>query len=75
MDTTENLSIKTQVQKKPVCKLVGTDGNVFAVIGKVSEALKKAGQKDKAAEFTDKAFSAGSYEEVLAACFDYVEVK
>jgi hypothetical protein len=59
---------------KPKVKLTGTDGNVFSIIGKVSGALKKAGQADKAKEFTDKAFGSGSYNEVLTLCFDYVEV-
>lgn len=26
---------------KPICKLIGTDGNVFAIIGKVSKCLKR----------------------------------
>jgi hypothetical protein len=60
---------------KPICKLVGTDGNVFAVIGKVSSALKKAGQEDQASEFTAKAFQAGSYDEVLQLVMEYVEVR
>ena len=59
---------------KPVCKLVGTDGNVFSIIGKVSKTLKRAGQQDRAKEFTSKAFKAKSYDEVLAMLFDYVVV-
>jgi len=61
--------------EKPVCKLVGTDGNVYSIIGKVSEALKKAGMKDKAKEFTEKAFSSGSYDDVLVLCHEYVDVR
>jgi hypothetical protein len=34
--------------KKPVCELIGTDGNVFCVIGNVRRALRKAGLNDKA---------------------------
>lgn len=60
---------------KPPCKLVGTDGNVFAVIGRVKQALKKAGQDDRASEFVQKAFAAKSYDEVLALCMDYVDVR
>ncbi len=30
---------------KPVCQLVGTDGNVFAIVGNVVKTLKKAGLK------------------------------
>jgi hypothetical protein len=60
---------------KPHCKLTGTDGNVFAVIGNVSAALKKAGQSDKAKEFQERCFKAQSYEEVLGKIiYDYVTV-
>lgn len=60
--------------KKPKCKLVGIDGNVFSIIGTVSKALTRGGQPDKAKEFTQKAFAAKSYDEVLAMVHDYVEV-
>lgn len=60
---------------KPACELIGTDGNVFAIIGKVSKTLKRAGMTDKADEFTKKAFASGSYDKVLALCTEYVEVE
>ena len=59
---------------KPVCKLIGTDGNVFAIIGRVKQTLKKAGQEDRACEFVKKARRAKSYDEVLALCTEYVDV-
>jgi len=59
---------------KPPCRLVSTDGNVFAVIGTVQRALRKDGQDDRASEFVRRAFAAGSYDAVLALCFEYVEV-
>ena len=59
---------------KPQCKLTGEDGNVFSIIGRVRNALKKAGQRDKAIEFQTKAFNAGSYDEVLQLAMKYVEV-
>lgn len=59
---------------KPKCKLIGTDGNVFAIIGKVSKTLKEAGQPERAKEFVERATSAHSYDEVLAMLDDYVEV-
>lgn len=61
-------------KRLPKCKLSGTDGNVFAIIGTVSQALKRAKQPERAEEFTAKAFQSGSYDEVLALCFEYVEV-
>ncbi len=61
--------------KKPKVKLTGEDGNVFSIIGRISGALKKAGQADKAKEFTDKAFAAGSYDEVLQLAMTYCDVE
>jgi hypothetical protein len=60
--------------KLPECELSGTDGNVFAIIGKVSATLKKAGQHGRAREFVAKAMQSASYDAVLQLCFDYVEV-
>jgi hypothetical protein len=59
---------------KPFVQLTGQDGNVFIIISRVSGALKKAGQPDKAKEFTDKAFSAGNYDEVLRLAMTYCDV-
>lgn len=59
---------------KTIVKLVGEDGNVFNLIGKVSSGLKKAGQEDKAKEFTERAFKMHSYDEVLRLILEYVEV-
>jgi len=56
-------------------KLVGEDGNVFNVIGKITRALKDAGQADKAGEFQRKALSSESYDAVLQLAFNYVEIE
>lgn len=60
---------------KPVVKLIGTDGNVFSIIGKVSKALKSSGEPEKAREFSELAFACGSYDEVLRLVGEYVEVE
>jgi hypothetical protein len=60
---------------KPVCRLIGEDGSVFDVIGRVRRALKNAGQIDRAREFVERAFAAKSYDEVLALAMDFVEVR
>jgi hypothetical protein len=36
---------------KPRCCLVGKDGNVVAVIGRVSRALERVGQRGQASDF------------------------
>jgi len=63
------------MNEKPTCKLIGTDGNVFAVIGSVKKALRDAGQPERASEFVQKAFAAKSYDEVLRLCMEFVEVR
>jgi hypothetical protein len=53
---------------------VVNDGNAFAVIGAVTKALKKAGYRDAAEEFTATAFNASSYNELLALAVSTVNV-
>ena len=60
---------------KPTCKLLGEDGNVFNIIGRVSATLKRAGLKEKAEEFTSKAFNSESYDAVLRLAMEYTEVE
>ena len=62
------MEVKTNV----VVKLVGTDGNVFAIIGKVSKALERGGYPEFAKEYRDKCFNAKSYDEVLQWTLRYV---
>jgi hypothetical protein len=49
------------------------DGNIFAVLAAAKEALRKAGQKEKAEEMATRVFCAGSYGEALVIVSDYVE--
>jgi len=58
----------------PACRLVGTDGNVFAIIGRVQRTLRAAGQPGHAEAFVARAFQAKSYDEVLVLCLEYVDV-
>ena len=60
---------------KPKCKLLGADGNVFALAGRVSQALNKAGQPEKAQEFQDKLFQTKSYSDALVLMGEYVEIQ
>jgi len=56
-------------------KLVGTDGNVYAIIGTVVGALKRAGHTEGAAEFQASAFACESYDKVIRLCLLTVEVR
>ena len=54
------------------CKLVGVDGNIFAVLGAASRALRRAGLPEKVKEMQDRASAARSYDEALAVILEYV---
>ena len=60
---------------KPIVKLVGHDGNAFAIMGRVKQGLKSAGA-DK--EYIDKYLSeatSGDYDHLLVVSMEYVEVE
>jgi len=46
-------------------KLIGEDGNVFNLIGKVKRQLERAGESEAARDFFKQAISSHSYDEVL----------
>jgi hypothetical protein len=59
---------------KPTVKLIGQDGNAFAIMGRVKQALRRAGA-DK--EYIDKYLSeatSGDYNHLLAVSMEYVDV-
>lgn len=61
--------------EKPVVKLIGADGNAFAILGKVIQAMKRAGYPESTiAEYKTKA-TAGDYDHLLAVTMEYVEVE
>ena len=53
--------------------LVGEDGNAFAIIGRVSRALKQAGHRELASEFTSAAMRQKSYDDLLCLVLEYVD--
>ena len=65
MDTKTNITVQ----------LTGTDGNIFAIIAKVREALRRNGCSDLVKEFTDYITSSSSYEEAFCRVMEYVIVK
>ena len=64
-----------EVMSKPKCKLIGTDGNIFALAGRVQKTLKKEGLKEQAEEFMALLTNCGSYDEAIRLIMEYVEVE
>ena len=61
--------------KKVKVKLIGTDGNIFCLVGKCTLALKKAGKNDASTEMKNRVFKASSYEEALNILAEYVDIQ
>jgi len=62
------------MESKPECKLVGTDGNVFALIKKVEKTLIQAGMREEAEEFKTRVMETKSYNEALQVMGEYVSI-
>jgi len=59
---------------KPTLKIIGTDGNVFSILGKARVAGRAAGwDKAKIDRFTKEAMS-GDYDNALRTCMKHFDV-
>ena len=67
MDSKENI--------RPKMKLVGEDGNIFAILGRASRLLRHSGQADKAEEMYERVTSSHNYYEALNIISEYVETE
>jgi hypothetical protein len=62
-------------KQKPTVQLTGTDGNVFALLGRCTQALKRAGMHDEATKLAKDVMSCGSYDEALVLMMEAVDVR
>ena len=62
--------------KKPVCNLVGQNGNVFSLMGVVKRTLRQHGLEEQAEEMSGRilAGEAQSYSQALAIFMEYVDI-
>lgn len=63
--------------KKVTVKLTGTDGNAFAIMGKIIAAMKQAGYSQEEIKKYQSDAMSGDYNNLLAVSMDlkYVEVE
>ena len=59
----------------PKMKLAGMDGNIFFILGKASQLLKRSGQPEQAKEMTDRVYRSGDYGKALSIISEYVETE
>lgn len=68
------LSEEMAEKKKPDCKLIGEDGNIFNLMGIASKTLRQNGMAEQAVEMRDGICASGSYGEALGIIGDYVNI-
>ena len=57
---------KEPARVKPDCPLIGTDGNIFRLMGKASETLRKNGMQEQAEEMRSRIIQCQSYDSALS---------
>lgn len=63
------------MNEKPKMQLVGHDGNIFAILGRASALLKKAGQAQQADEMFHRVTACCSYKAALEIISEYVQTE
>lgn len=56
-------------------KLVGQDGNAFAILGRVQSAMKKAGVPKEEMNVFLKEATSGDYDHLLQTCMAWVDCR
>lgn len=65
---------ETAEQKKPDCKLIGEDGNIFNLMGIASRTLRRNGMAEQAVEMRDRIRASDSYDKALCIIGEYVNI-
>lgn len=64
-----------KLRKKPDCKLIGEDGNIFNLIGIATRTLRQNGMADEAVEMRSRIIALGSNDKALCIIGEYVNIK
>ena len=62
------------MNEKPKCPLIGSDGNIFCLLGMASRTLRENGMREQAQEMQSRVTASGSYSEALNILGEYVEI-
>lgn len=65
----------TKPESRPVVKLIGTDGNAFAVVSRCRQAAREAGWADEQWDVVREEMFDGDYDHLLGVVMNYFEVE
>lgn len=68
------ISEETAEKKKPDCKLIGEDGNIFNLMGIASRTLRQNGMAEQAVAMCDRIRESSSYDKALCIIGEYVNI-
>lgn len=74
MPRAEAVAILARIKTRPTIKLVGTNGNAFAVLGKCRAAAFRAGWTDRQRKAFTRLATAGDYDHLLGTAMQYFDV-
>ena len=58
--------------QKPNCPMIGSNGNIYSLMGLASQTLKRAGMGDSVQEMIDRVKACDNYTAALGVLMDYV---
>jgi hypothetical protein len=61
--------------ERPTVKLIGNDGNAFAIIGACTKAARRAGWDKERIDALREEMMAGDYDDLLATAMKHFEVE
>lgn len=60
-------------RQKPMCPLIGANGNIFNLLAIAKSSLEDADLKEEANNMIQRVYKSHSYDEALRIIMDYVE--
>lgn len=60
-------------KQKPMCPIIGANGNIFNILGIASRTLKDNGMADEAKEMYNRVTSSSDYQTALCIIAEYIE--
>lgn len=61
------------IKEKPLCPIIGANGNIFNLLALAKRSLYQAGEKQSINEMIERVCNSDSYEDALAIIDEYIE--
>ena len=62
----------SQIKEKPLCPIIGANGNIFNLLALAKRSIYQAGEKQSINEMIERVCNTDSYEDALAIIDEYI---